>query len=643
MFADSRAARIHHLRVRGANLDTLLTPLRLARLLNDVEMRPSGLPPSAILCVRQLRDPLPRSLRLNGHTARPPQRWEQALAASLDDSARHAARPLLQTVPANANAVLFTDRAEMLACLASDWANGMLAYRWWWRSLLQDHDVKRTVQSAWQDTPQYVPSALAHLAAKGEAVIVVRRMDEAAVAALLNSVLAVFNLPDLAVMIQESLTGEIPPLAAPASPRAGDAYMRPAEPAVRAEPQGDSVRATTNRAPWADHVPESLDASLVLSSRLLLGIGLSLVRDPTRVRTVSFALQTRHWLQHEAAQKIEIAPDQPERSTYVAGTTAHSATLPEVGEPGVPASTQGTATAEDLPAAGQQTAMGHTPAEAAIPVENVVTPGITPVESELAQSTESSAPESAAASGIPIETALGGLFYLLNLAVYVGWYADYTMPWKQELELNIWDFVTLIGMELLGDTPPDPIWPLLAELAGRDPDTLPGTGFTPPDAWRVDPRWLDAFPETDMRIGLSDRLRVYHPAGFLLVDVPLAGQPVSRLLDEIRSIYSDNLVTMPINDEPTPNATPLRRWLDWLTPYLQARLRRALDLGQAEDPAPILCRHQARVFVTPTHVDVLFSLDTLPIEIRLAGLDRNPGWLPAAGRTITFHFESGGA
>jgi hypothetical protein len=28
----------------------------------------------------------------------------------------------------------------------------------------------------------------------------------------------------------------------------------------------------------------------------------------------------------------------------------------------------------------------------------------------------------------------------------------------------------------------------------------------------------------------------------------------------------------------------------------------------------------------------------LPLQIRFAGLDRDPGWVPAAGRFITFHF-----
>jgi hypothetical protein len=38
-------------------------------------------------------------------------------------------------------------------------------------------------------------------------------------------------------------------------------------------------------------------------------------------------------------------------------------------------------------------------------------------------------------------------------------------------------------------------------------------------------------------------------------------------------------------------------------------------------------------------LEVGFSLETYPLEIRLAGLDRDPGWIPAAGRTVRFRFE----
>jgi hypothetical protein len=38
-------------------------------------------------------------------------------------------------------------------------------------------------------------------------------------------------------------------------------------------------------------------------------------------------------------------------------------------------------------------------------------------------------------------------------------------------------------------------------------------------------------------------------------------------------------------------------------------------------------------------VDVHLSLADLPLAIRVAGLDRDAGWIPAAGRDLRFHFS----
>jgi hypothetical protein len=80
------------------------------------------------------------------------------------------------------------------------------------------------------------------------------------------------------------------------------------------------------------------------------------------------------------------------------------------------------------------------------------------------------------------------------------------------------------------------------------------------------------------------------------------------------------------------------RWLGWLMPYVQVRLQRALGLAHVDEVGGLLCAHQARVYITATHLDVALALETLPIAIRLSGLDRDPGWVPAAGRSIAFHF-----
>ena len=40
-----------------------------------------------------------------------------------------------------------------------------------------------------------------------------------------------------------------------------------------------------------------------------------------------------------------------------------------------------------------------------------------------------------------------------------------------------------------------------------------------------------------------------------------------------------------------------------------------------------------------THVDVLLVLDQADVRVRAIGLDQDPGWVPALGRIVLFHFE----
>src|SRR6185295_10580488 len=87
------------------------------------------LSPSAILVVRSLSDPRPRTLRLGG----PSSDWRRAAAAAVQEKLRRAARPRLGEVPGGAEAVLFADRAELYTCLLLDWRAGR--ERWWWKLL----------------------------------------------------------------------------------------------------------------------------------------------------------------------------------------------------------------------------------------------------------------------------------------------------------------------------------------------------------------------------------------------------------------------------------------------------------------------------------------------------------------------------
>ena len=71
---------------------------------------------------------------------------------------------------------------------------------------------------------------------------------------------------------------------------------------------------------------------------------------------------------------------------------------------------------------------------------------------------------------------------------------------------------------------------------------------------------------------------------------------------------------------------------------------RPLTVGEVQPLFPAaarleMCRLAAEVHVSATTLDLQFSLDQLPLAVRVAGLDRDPGWIPAAGRSLCFHFR----
>jgi hypothetical protein len=132
-------------------------------------------------------------------------------------------------------------------------------------------------------------------------------------------------------------------------------------------------------------------------------------------------------------------------------------------------------------------------------------------------------------------------------------------------------------------------------------------------------------------------LRVTHPSGFVLIDVPLAGNASKQLKRELMAYDPDatRQVQAKPNDSSQSN-NALDQWLDWIAPYIHARLVRALG---SDELVTRLCAGRATIRATAVHLDVSFSLSEHPLEIRCAGLDRDPGWVPAAGRFIRFHYQ----
>jgi len=91
------------------------------------------------------------------------------------------------------------------------------------------------------------------------------------------------------------------------------------------------------------------------------------------------------------------------------------------------------------------------------------------------------------------------------------------------------------------------------------------------------------------------------------------------------------------DEEPGRDADVPDAWLDRHLDTLTARLQSALGCDEPNVPV-IVCGHHALIDVTAASVQVFLRLSELPLNVRIAGLDRDPGWIPAAGRSVSFHF-----
>ena len=168
---------VTRLRVRCAGIDPIAAQLRVTSLFNAAHLQPAGLPPSAIICIRKLHDPLPGVLRLQQgqcvHHA-PGSRLSPPRSSNWQGTQRVPRAAQCLPMP---KAVIFLDRSELLACLASDWCDGSASTRWWWHSLFTGTDIAHAVLRAWLDAPEYISAALQHMTESRQAVTFVRGLE----------------------------------------------------------------------------------------------------------------------------------------------------------------------------------------------------------------------------------------------------------------------------------------------------------------------------------------------------------------------------------------------------------------------------------------------------------------------------------
>jgi hypothetical protein len=557
MLIDLRRDRVRTLRARGDARDPLALRRAMERGLAAASLRPRGLPSRAIVCVRRLQVAV-RSA--DG------DRWAATLDRLVEDLLPGIARPLTDAVPAGAQAVVFLDEAELLACMARDWRRGA-GDAWWWRSLLGGPAGAATVERAFLKAPTCVPAALELLSAAGQATEVLGGFTASYCERLADAVAASFAVPRWRRDGADAVAADVPAGSArrQRSRRATEAYDEPVA----------SV--------WAG--PLELDAGRVSSAAhyALLGLALALRRAPALARAPGFVAWLRRTWNTTGREAAATPPPVEARARPGTRPDGSSCTTPaphaDAGPDDRPR------TDRDVAGPPRSRTEGHLPT-ADVPAADAPRADILTAEplSTLAPpSAQAMAPPRVARGRAPVpalahrhvESEFAGVLYLVNLALYLGLYADFTQPARRGLALPLGDFLALIGQRACGSAfRADPVWDVLAELAGREPTQPPGSAVVH-----------------------SRRRR-------------RRGRSAARFA----------------------------RWLTHLATLLESRA--ALALGVERDAAlPFLCARPGRLELTATRLDATFTLADHPLSIRIAGLDRNPGWVPAAGRVIELHYD----
>ncbi|MGZ4876594.1 MAG: hypothetical protein ACXV5M_00445, partial [Candidatus Angelobacter sp.] len=280
--AEANTTFVGRLRIRSRSSDSQAEQQHIARLLRSATLHPASLPASATLVVRRLVDPMPSRLRAGPVDVAPDAAWQRAVAATLEKLASSAARPAYGAVPAEINAVLFYDRAEVLAALALDWMSGALALQWWWRELLRGRDVVSALLDEWIQSPQYVPGALALLTRRSRAAQFVQRLPQQAASELLEAVVVAFAIPRF---VAEGV---------PLKDSSEDRDEPPQMPTItRTAPPRRSIVGPP--APSLFWVPEAFAPGLSMVHRILLIQTLMLRRAPGVARTAAFQKELTQW------------------------------------------------------------------------------------------------------------------------------------------------------------------------------------------------------------------------------------------------------------------------------------------------------------------------------------------------------------
>lgn len=561
----------------GAGRDEWLSAARprFERLANEINWRPAGCHARQVWLLRRLDLP-PQPA---GGDER---RWIAAVESQLAERFRRAVRVGPNTLPdavANADSLLFEDRAVWLALLTADTVAGHVWSRWPWQAALPEGAGRHRgalLAAVWSRFAEFLPAALDALPA-AQSRQAVALLTPAEVGRVVGALHERFALP-------RDVFGDI----VPDGPAGEDAPP----------------------APWARWSPPG---ALAPRAHYLHGLTLGLARAPAVARSAAFARAAAGWLGHALAEPDPPPPSSPPSVRLsTAPDTADAATAPMIAKAAPPIAhphaPDPTATRDEPPPVGDSpTAPSHQAAH------HTQLGGVLFLINALAW------------LDLPRQAGehVGGWAWVELLArALLGDHAPPDPIWDALRQLDGRDAGQLIG-------------------AGWTPDAFALSPRTA--RRYLTGEWRAAAGEGRLVVARGEVLVSDSPLADPAAPPDIAAALRPYVTDDLpRWVYAAAPpAAPPVANLGGVAADGAQWWLARAMSALRHLLRRGLGdaaLRDGDIARRVLWR-PGRLEITRTHVDLFLPLDAADVALRRAGLDLDPGWSPDYGHIILFHYE----
>ncbi|MEZ4771289.1 MAG: hypothetical protein R2844_23080, partial [Caldilineales bacterium] len=475
---------------------------------------------------------------------------------------------------------------------------GVASQRWYWRQTLGQTGFEPAVAitAHWCEHARWLPAAVTQLGLD-DTLAAVSRLNQRQAGAVVQALHEAWTLPDDALSL----------VAAAAQPS-----VDPPRQASHLSSAGMPSAVDDVEPPWDALVARSSArrlAGLAPQQQYLAGLAWTLARRPDYARSRAFAAATARWLHRSAAEpasrdeqetsSLRQTEAPAERSWQETQRSALSSFNDVAERPAY----QGTAT-EPVAARSERVDQsrhpGVTPTDAEAPASPVAERG----EAGSVPVPEADGATEASADGVRTEVA--GVLFLVNLLRWL----DLPDSWPDDPWMSGWSLLETLGRGLLDVAHEahavDGLWPLLRRLDGRQIDEPPGAGLAVPATFTLPASWLR------------------------LID-GRAAESVDQA-----NLWSDE-ATLPEHVE-SALSPAAAWWLRGTLPFVRTLLSSLPGLAAADGLPETLLLRSGQVRATRTHLDLYLPLDAASLPVRQSGLDLDPGWVPALGRVVQFHF-----